>query len=88
MPAPENDDNKRRAPRLRTIKGASLVLPGSGSTFSCVMRNKSDTGALVEMPSTIGVPQTVTLRTDDGLLERPCTVAWRTETRLGLAFTD
>lgn len=88
MPAPENDDDKRRAPRLRTIKGASLVLPGSASTFSCVMRNLSETGALVELPSTIGVPHTVTLRTDDGLLERPCTVAWRTETRLGLAFTD
>jgi hypothetical protein len=82
------EDNKRRAPRMRTIKGASLILPGSGSTFSCVMRNLSETGALVELPSTIGVPQTVTLQTADGILNRTCSVAWRTETRLGLTFTD
>jgi hypothetical protein len=82
------EDNKRRAPRMRTIKGASLILPGSGSTFSCVMRNLSETGALVELPSTIGVPQTVMLQTADGALSRTCSVAWRTETRLGLTFTD
>ena len=88
MHAVENDDNKRRAPRMRTIKGASLVLPGSGSTFSCVMRNLSETGALVELPSTVGVPHLVTLMTEDGKVNRPCSVAWRTETRLGLTFTE
>lgn len=88
MTGPGADENKRRAPRLRTIKGASLVLPGSESAFSCVMRNVSQTGAMVELPSTIGVPQAVTLQTDDGQLVRKCRVVWRTETRLGLDFTE
>jgi hypothetical protein len=86
--ATDDGANKRRAPRLRTIKGASLVLPGSASAFSCVMRNLSETGALVELPSTVGVPQSVILQTDDKTLNRRCTVAWRTETRLGLTFAD
>ena len=85
---PSAEENKRRAPRMRTIKGASLVLPRSESTFSCVMRNVSETGALVELPSTIGVPQEVTLQTADGMVNRSCSVAWRTQTRLGLTFTD
>lgn len=88
MTAPQNDSDQRRAPRLRTIKGAKLVLPGGGSAYSCVMRNISSTGALVELPSTLGVPYTVTLQTDDGSVNRPCTVAWRTETRMGLTFTE
>jgi hypothetical protein len=84
----EADDNKRRAPRMRTIKGASLLLPGTASAFSCVMRNLSETGALVELPSTIGVPAAIILETQDKSLNRHCRVAWRTETRLGLEFTD
>jgi hypothetical protein len=88
MTASRNDSDLRRAPRLRTIKGAKLVLPGGAAAFSCVMRNLSSTGALVELPSTLGVPYNVTLQTDDGSLNRPCTVAWRTETRMGLTFTD
>lgn len=88
MTGPDSDSNKRGAPRLRTIKGAKLVLPGGGSSFSCVMRNLSATGALVELPSTLGIPFNVTLQTDDGSVNRPCNVAWRTETRMGLTFVD
>lgn len=84
----DSAENKRRSPRLRTMKGASLVLPGSASAFSCVMRNLSEHGALIELPSTIGIPAAVILETQDGTLKRLCRVAWRTETRLGLEFTD
>ncbi|BCJ90428.1 hypothetical protein IZ6_11630 [Terrihabitans soli] len=81
-------DNKRRSPRMRTMKGASVILPGSASAFSCVMRNLSEHGALVELPSTIGIPGAVILQTQDGTLNRHCRVVWRTEVRLGLEFTD
>jgi hypothetical protein len=84
----EPAENKRRSPRMRTIKGASLLLPGSASAFSCVMRNLSEHGALVELPSTIGVPAIVILQTQDGSVNRHSRVVWRTETRLGLEFTD
>ena len=86
MTAPEND--KRAAARLRTIKGARLVLPGSAAAYSCIMRNLSDTGAMVELPSTVGVPHNVVLETTDGGIRRDCEVIWRTETRLGLKFTS
>lgn len=83
-----SEENKRRSPRMRTMKGASLLLPGSASAFSCVMRNLSEHGALIELPSTIGVPAAVTLQTQDGTLNRAGRVVWRTETRLGIEFTD
>lgn len=79
-------DNKRIAARLRSLKGALLILPNRIGTFQCTVRNMSATGACVELPSTLSVPNHLTLRMDDGSPDRPCEVAWRTETRLGLHF--
>jgi hypothetical protein len=81
-----HDSNKRRAARRRVYKGAQLVTHAMYSTFDCVVRNLSATGALIEVPSTVGIPNTVTLHMNDGSLERSCEVAWRTEVRLGLRF--
>jgi len=88
MALPQDKKEQRAAARHRTIKGASLILPGSESAFSCVMRNLSDTGALVELPSTLGVPHDVVLQTADGQLNRRCRITWRTGTRIGLHLTD
>jgi hypothetical protein len=81
-------DNKRIATRLRSLKGARVILPNRMSTFQCTVRNLSATGACVEMPSTLGVPNRITLKMDDGSPDRLCDVAWRTETRLGLHFVS
>ena len=88
MALPQGTEDHRRAARLRTIKGARLALPDSDAAFSCVLRNLSEVGGMVELPSTIGVPDELVLETTDGHLRRPCQVVWRTETRMGLDFTD
>ena len=86
MSSPAESSDQRRAPRLRSLKGARLVLPNRVSTFQCTVRNISSTGVCVEMPSTFGVLNRMTLRMDDGSADRECEVVWRTETRLGLKF--
>lgn len=88
MNADAQDANKRVAPRMRTLKGARLVLPNNVSTFQCMVRNISDTGLAVELPSTLAIPNRVTLRMDDGRPDRLCDVVWRTETRLGLHYVS
>ena len=88
MALPDDKQDLRRSPRHRTLKGASLVLPGTGSTFSCTLRNLSEGGAMVELPSTLGVPYEVILETADHQIRRRARVAWRTETRMGLTFLD
>ena len=80
------NDNKRTAPRQRTLKGGLIVLPNKMSTFECTIRNLSETGALLELASTLGIPQRFTLRMDDGSPEREVSVAWRTDRRLGVHF--
>jgi hypothetical protein len=81
-----NQTDQRGAPRMRTLKGARLVLANNMSTFECKVRNLSATGACVEMPSTLGVPSRVTLKMDDGSDDQLCHVAWRTDKRIGLHF--
>lgn len=84
----EKKEELRKSQRHRTLKGASLVLPGTGSTFSCTLRNLSEGGAMVELPSTLGVPYEIILETADAQIRRRVRVAWRTETRMGLTFLD
>jgi hypothetical protein len=86
MNAPAETTERRGAPRLRSLKGARLVLPNQTSTFQCMVRNTSVTGVAVELSSTLAVPYKVLLKMDDKSVDRMCEVAWRTETRLGLRF--
>jgi len=85
MNEPVTSADNRRAPRMRTLKGARVVLPNNTSTFECTVRNLSDTGALLQMISTLGIPNRFSLLMDDGRSSE-CEVAWRTDTRIGVRF--
>jgi hypothetical protein len=54
------DMEKRNIPRLRTLKGGS-VLFGVASAIDCVIRNMSETGAQLAVESPVGVPDEFTL---------------------------
>ncbi len=84
-PASQSEE-KRSSQRMRTLKGARVVLGNNLSTFECKVRNLSATGACIEMPSTLGVPNHFTLKYDDGSPSKVCNVIWRTEKRMGLRF--
>ena len=73
-----------RAQRRRTLKGAQIVFNGGHSTVDCVVRNVSDTGALVRVEGAPNMPDEFDLVIDDQ--RRPCRVAWRKLTELGVAF--
>jgi hypothetical protein len=79
------DDNKRAAQRHRTLKGARIVVNDGFSTFQCMVRNLSETGAQLRVASVIGIPDTFQLVLDDKRSFN-CTVAWRRETELGVSF--
>lgn len=86
MSAEQTPEQKPRAPRMRTLKGAVIVLPNNMSTFQCTVRNISAGGACLELPSTLGIPHRFTLKMDDGSHDGPVTVAWRTDRRIGVSF--
>jgi hypothetical protein len=74
----------RKALRQRTYKGGSISF-GSAPAVECVIRNMSETGACLEVASP-GVPDNFTLLIKPELLKRSCSVAWRTDQRIGVRF--
>lgn len=73
-----------RAPRHRTLKTGKIIFNSRFSVFECTIRNLSETGAALEMATTLGVPPQFTIAYDG--IERACSVRWRTERRLGISF--
>lgn len=86
MSAAITDQNKRRAQRHRTLKGAHVLNANGTSTISCTVRNLSETGALLAMATTTGIPDTFRLMFDADRAKRNCRVAWRDARQMGVEF--
>ena len=76
---------RRGAPRLRTLKGGSIVF-GTAAAIDCVIRNMSETGAALEVDSPIGIPDDFALLIKPETIMRNCHVIWRTAKRIGVRF--
>ena len=80
-------DDLRTDVRRRTLKGGRIVINNGRSTFDCTMRNFSQSGARLTLPSILGIPESFELVLDDGQ-RFDCTVVWRTATDIGVKFTE
>ena len=76
---------RRGSIRHRTLKPGTIVLPNGGA-ISCTIRNLSETGAGVEVESSVGLPEVFDLLMG-GDEPRHCKVARRNVRRLGVSFT-
>jgi hypothetical protein len=76
---------QRIAPRRNTMIVATIVYNAGQSRMDCIIRNLSDTGAKLEVPSVKSIPQTFDLMVPR---HRPqsCRVAWRSIRELGVEF--
>jgi hypothetical protein len=78
-------DERRKAPRHRTLKAGSIMFNRSAG-IDCRVRNVSPAGACLEVASQIGIPDEFLLVIEHDHLRQPCHVIWRTATRLGVEF--
>ena len=78
----------RRERRMRVLKSARIIFNGGFSVYDCRVRNLSSGGAMIEMPSMLGIPAHFEIAMDSSGKHRPCTVMWRTNTFMGVAFDD
>ena len=86
MPVKHGSMNeKRRTPRLRTLKGGSILF-GLAPAIDCVIRNISETGAQLAVESSIGIPDEFTLLIKPEMRKQACKVAWRSADRIGVSF--
>jgi hypothetical protein len=68
------------------LKGARIASHDFKSTIDCTVRDLSETGACLIVPSQVGIPETFLLLMRDGKSKQPCRVAWRSGNRIGVAF--
>lgn len=85
MSAATIEHDRRKIRRNRVLKAALVVLDDC-STFDCGVRNLSDSGACLEMGSTVGVPEVFKLRFDSARTYRTCRAIWRTMNKIGVSF--
>jgi hypothetical protein len=78
---------KRKHPRQRMLKPGRIVFNHKYSVISCTVRNLSVGGACLEVASTIGIPDCFDLAFETDVSTRPCHVAWKSERRIGVAFS-
>lgn len=74
----------RRAAR-RDIRRAARI-SFANQNFTCMVRNISATGALIEATNLAAIPDNFGLIMEMELTERYCTVVWRKKARIGIQF--
>lgn len=77
---------RRSTPRHRTLKSGKIVLDNNISVIDCRVRNLSEQGALLKLPTTVGVPDRFVLQIVNEDISVEAVVRWRTGTELGVQF--
>jgi hypothetical protein len=82
--APKKPD-RRKSLRVRFLKSARIVFNSRRSVINCTVRNMSATGALLAVPSVVGIPNEFELAMDFGV--RSAKVVWKSERTVGVVWT-
>ncbi|WGD53064.1 PilZ domain-containing protein [Bradyrhizobium sp. CB1650] len=77
-------DERRNNARHRVLKAGTIEF--GGGAIDCTVRNRSDTGAALDVTSPVGIPEHFTLIVPADGVQLTCHVVWRKEKRIGVKF--
>jgi hypothetical protein len=86
MSIPVGADSKRGSPRQRVLKSGRIVFANGSFSVECTIRNISGTGARLQVPLTVVIPERFTLIDSHGGTRHVATVVWRKGDLLGIQF--
>jgi hypothetical protein len=75
---------RRVAPRKQVLMAATIEF--AGDTISCLVCNMSISGAALDVPMSVGIPEQFMLVFKTGNARIPCHVVWREDKRIGVTF--
>ena len=78
-------EQKRSAPRQRVLKTGTISFDRAAG-IDCTVRNVSETGAMLEIASSVGIPNAFVLFIPKDNLKRNCRVVRRSARRIGITF--
>ena len=78
-------DEKRKAQRQRVLKSGKIIFANGSFTVDCMIRNLSDRGARLQVPTTVTIPDRFTFLDAHGG-SKSARVIWRKANLIGVAF--
>ncbi|MFK0162055.1 PilZ domain-containing protein [Rhizobium sp. NPDC090279] len=81
----ESSPEGRTSVRKRTLLGAKIIFNDGHSVFDCLVKNLSDTGAMIQIENPLSAPNAFNLRLSDNRL-MACEVRWRKINSMGVQF--
>jgi hypothetical protein len=84
----ESMDENRRCRRRRVLKEGKIVLNAGWSLVNCAVRDQSQIGAKIRVPSPTVLPNTFGLLCVTEGMIYPARTVWRCGDDLGVAFFD
>ncbi len=79
-------EERRKAGRRRVLKKAKIIFNNRSAVIDCTVRNLSTAGALLLVPSPLGIPETFELLIEADGTKYQCHVSWRQDDKIGVAF--
>ena len=79
----EAAQNNRISARKRTLLGAKIIFNDGHSVYDCLVRNLSDTGAMIQIENPLAAPNTFDLQLSDNRV-LACEVRWRKINSMGV----
>lgn len=76
------------ASRGRTFLAGKIIFNFGRSAFDCTVRQLTDSGATVELESTVGIPDQLQLLIVGANQVRACKRLWQSDRQLGLVFEE
>lgn len=77
-------EERRSSPRMRVLKSGKIIVTDKAPAIACIVRNVSVGGACLQLDNHYGIPDRFEVVIDG--VPRPCRVAWRSDSRMGVAF--
>jgi hypothetical protein len=77
----------RRCKRSKTLRSGRIVYNNKQCVVGCTIRDMSENGARLEVPSVFDVPREFDLIVTGGPT-RGCTVVWGAKTQIGVHFAE
>jgi hypothetical protein len=78
---------RRLNARRRVLKGGNMYFNSGYGAFSCTVKNLSESGALVMMEDTSGLPGVFDFRLNGEPASRKAHICWKENGKAGLQFS-
>jgi hypothetical protein len=81
-------DEQRRNQRQRVLKSGKIAYGGGSIVIDCTIRNLSDTGARLQVPTSVAIPDRFEFTEASTGKVRHATVMWRKGHLIGIRFDE